>query len=335
MPFASYQLYGLTLQTELALPCQPAPGESRPLVRITAGDPVRFDRFEQLWHFPAFSGWDQYHRTEDGEIFLRWPGLFSFLVSPDGHDVQFHKLADVPTESLVTYLLGQALSFPLLTFGFEPLHATAVNVGDGAIAFVGDCGYGKSTLAAALVARGLQVLTDDLLVLEQQNGQWMAHPGIPRLKLFPSVARRVLGCHSLSVPMNRRTSKLVVPLEHCSCLRAMPLKAVYVLPEPGGAGRSCTSVTIEPLAAAEAFLEVIRAAFNLQVTDRPRLANQFAFAERMAASVPIRRLTYRRSLAALPAVCDAVLADAGASRPSISRIAAAKRSEPRGSSATI
>jgi hypothetical protein len=331
---ASYPLYGLAVETELALPCKPAAAVSRPVVRIAPGDNARFDALERQWSCQASPAWCQFHRTEDGEFYLRWSGLFSFLVSADGHDVQFRPLADVPTESLVTYLLGQVLSFPLLTFGFEPLHATAVVVEDEAIAFVGDCGRGKSTLAAALVARGRPILTDDLLVLEWHQGRWMAHPGIPRLKLFPGVARHVLGRHSPGVPMNKRTSKLVIPLApEKAVTRAVPLKAVYVLPEPGA--RSSAPTGIDPMNGAEAFLEVIRAAFNLQVLDRERLATQFVFAERVAATVPVRRLTYRRSLAALPAVCEAILADAGLVRASPMRTATAKRRGPRISSSTI
>ena len=58
------------------------------------------------------------------------------------------------------------LSFSLLSLGYEPLHATAVVVDGEAVAFLGDCGYGKSTLGAAFLARGFPLLTDDVLALE-------------------------------------------------------------------------------------------------------------------------------------------------------------------------
>ena len=69
-------------------------------------------------------------------------------------------------------------------------------------------------------------------------------------------------------------------------------------------------VRIEAVEGAAAFLEVTRAAFNLQVLDAARLANQFAFAKRIATDIPVRRLTYPRSLSMLAAVCDSILADA-------------------------
>lgn len=305
----SYSLYGLAIHTELSLPCEEAAAPTRPVVRITAADAARFAWLEQRERSAASPVWCEYHRRDDGEIGLRWAEHFSFTISPDGHDVRFLPAAGVAPESLVAYLLGQVLSFPLLAFGFDPLHATAVVVDGEAIAFVGDCGYGKSTLAAAFVARGLPVLSDDLLVLESQRGRWIAHPGIPRLKLFPQAARRLLGARANGVPMNGQTPKLVLPLAlDQAVLQPVPLRALYALSDPQSPAPA--SIGIEPVQGAAAFLEITRAAFNLQVLDAPRLANQFAFAERIAADIPVRRLTYARSLDLLPAVCDAILADA-------------------------
>jgi hypothetical protein len=303
-----YSLYGLAIETELDLPCKPAHDIlTRPLVRLRAADPARLAWLEQRRRSDS-PVWGEYHRTPEGEIGLRWAGLFSFAISSDGHDVYFVPAGDVPADSLFAYLLGQVLSFPLLSFGFEPLHATAVVIDGEAIAFVGDCGYGKSTLAAGFVARGVPVLSDDLLVLEPANGRWLAHPGIPRLKLFPEAARQLLGPETDGVPMNAHTSKLVLPLaDDRAVLQPVPLRAMYALSDPR---EESTSIAIEPVKGAAAFLEVTRAAFNLQVLDAPRLANQFAFAERIAADVPVRRLTYPRSLDRLPAVCDSILADA-------------------------
>jgi len=45
------------------------------------------------------------------------------------------------------------------------------------------------------------------------------------------------------------------------------------------------------------------------IVERPRLTSHFRFATRLAAGVPVRRLTYVRHLSSLPAVVDAVLAD--------------------------
>ena len=333
---ANYRLYGMTLESTIPLPYQCGQNWKAD-VRMRQGEAAQFaSARRELRSAGARKSWFAHQRLANGMRFLRWTASFEFLVSADGHEILFHRINGTTTESLATYLLGHVLSFSLIAFGFEPLHGTVLDINGRAIALLGDCGYGKSTLAAALVARGFRVLTDDLIVLERQDDEWMIHPGPPRLKLFPSVAARVLVHRTKGRAMNRQTAKLVIPLQtHQAVSRAMPLKALYVLPAPGRRADRVGQIRIEPASGSEAFLDVVRAAFNLAVTDKSRLANQFTFAERLIASVPVRRLSYRRSFAALPAVCDAILADVVASDASPLPIAAAKRKAPHGSSATI
>jgi hypothetical protein len=254
-------------------------------------------------------GWFRCLRLDDGTTYLRWSGLFEFLISPDGREILFYRHKNATHESLRVYLLGQVLSFSLLARGIESLHGTVVVVADGAVALVGDCGYGKSTLAAAMLARGCPVLTDDVITMrDAADGCWI-EPGVPRLKLFPSVARRVLPGTRAGTPMNNRTRKLVLPLAGSQVVgRPTRLKAIYVLAAPVRGARG-SRPRIQPLTGRRAFLEVVRAAYNLLVVRGDRLAGQFQFANELVARVPIRRLTYPRKLSQLPAVCDAVLSD--------------------------
>jgi hypothetical protein len=255
---------------------------------------------------------------------MTWPSavatttlLCEFIVSADGGDILCRRLEEAAAESFNVYLLGQVLSFSLVALGFEPLHGTAVVTDGGAAVFLGDCGYGKSTLGAALLARGFPILTDDVVVVEERDGQWTVHSGVPRIKLFPSVQRELLGSDFTGPPMNSATTKLVLPLGSEHTIRGLvPRKALYVLSDPEQSVQSGRSpVTIQSLAGREAFLEVTRAAFNLLVVDPQRNANQFAFATRLSGSVPVRRLTYPRDLSALPAVCTALLEDVASFGP--------------------
>src|SRR5260221_13745531 len=147
----------------------------------------------------------------------------------------------------------------MLAFGEEPLHGTAVVADGRAIGILGDCAVGKSTLAAAFISRGLRLLTDDVLVPEETARGYDVHPGIPRIKLFPSVARRLLGRDD-GQRMNNGTLKQVLPLPKSQIFaRKAPLAALYVLSDerPGG-----SDVSIAPLTTGTALLEVIRHSFN-------------------------------------------------------------------------
>jgi hypothetical protein len=236
-------------------------------------------------------------------------GLFEFLISPDGRRIHYRRLEHGNRESFSVYLLGQVLSFSLLAFGREPLHGTVVAVDGQAVGFVGDCGYGKSTLGAAMLARGYPVLTDDVVALEPDERLWRVHPGVPRIKLFPTIARQILRVGH-GVAMNPETAKLVLPLRSDQTVRkTLTLKAIYVLSDP--AQRACEQAqpTIVQLSPRDAFVEIIRAAFNLIVLERERFATQFEFAASLASAVPVKRLSFPRRLSLLPSVCDTVLDD--------------------------
>ena len=303
-----YRLYGLTLAARLDLPCRRADRRARPDVRLVEGTAREFGRARaQAGRLPR--DWFHCRRLPAGATYVRWSGSFEFLVSADGGVIRYRPLAHATRESLTVYLLGQMLSFSLLARGSDPLHGTVVAVGDGAVAFVGACGYGKSTLGAALLARGCPIVADDLVSLRRRGRRWLVHPGIPRLKLAPRVAAHVLGAGVPSEPMIHRAPKRVIPLSPPEVVaRPLPLRAIYVLATPRRGG----AIAVAPLSSRDAFLEVIRAAFNLVVHDRSRYANQFGFARRLVADVPVRRLTYPRALSRLPALCAAVLADVAA-----------------------
>jgi hypothetical protein len=321
-----YRLYGLIVETHLPLPgidqVRRSSGRrrtaglesdnARPFdVRLCPGESSRFSNARERLQLPSTAkDWFECRRLTDGTTYMRWAGLFEFLVAPEGRTIEYRRLRHATDESLATYLLGQVLSFSLLSFGYDPLHATAVVIGGKAVAFLGDCGYGKSTLGAAFVARGFPILTDDVLALRAQDGGWMAYPGPRRLKLFPSVAHRVLARAS-GRRLNPDTSKLVVRLADREALsRAVPVGTLYALGDPAKRrGRHPAPVRIAPLDGPNAFLEVTRSAFNLLRVDRERLERHFTITSRLVREVPLKRLTYPRSLGSLGAVCDAVLND--------------------------
>ena len=318
---ARYRLYGLTVESSVPLPCPRIAARGRSDVRLCPGRAHRFDATRRSLHLPrAPHDWFECGRLPNGATYLRWQNLFEFLISPNGRTIAYRRLAKATEESLTTYLLGQVLSFTLLSFGCEPLHSTAVVIDGEAVGFLGDCGYGKSTLGAAFVSRGFRLLTDDVLALEKRNGAWAAHAGPPRLKLFPSVAQKVLA-RGVGDRLNDGTSKLVLRLSPKETRdRPVPLRSLYVLGDPPRrAATAPTRVSIVPLSGEEAFLEVIRAAFNLIQVDRARLANQFTIASRLINDIPVRRLVFPRRLRRLGDVCDAVIADVAALRQPQSR----------------
>ena len=105
-----------------------------------------------------------------------------FLVS-GGCDVIVEPLAgDVP--EIAHIVAGSVFSALLHQRGASAFHASAVRTQSGAAMFLGHSGSGKSSLAAAMVDQGLQLLADDLTgIALQQDGRAVALPGAARVRL--------------------------------------------------------------------------------------------------------------------------------------------------------
>jgi hypothetical protein len=308
MIISRYGVYGIRLTSDTALDLPPSRGVPLADVEIRSGTRDFFDQAILGVPLERRADWCWLARLPDQGVYVRWIGVGEYLVSADGHKIVWLRASDAPVESFQVYLLGQALSFALLKLSFEPLHGTAVVVAGGAIAILGDSGFGKSTLAAQFLASGASLLTDDLLLLRSMPEGVLAYPGPSRLKLFPNIAERFFPSASEGPPMNPLTEKQILPMENRH-LDPVLLRAIYVLSAPEDMSQA-SEIRIERLSDRQAFLALGANTFNLLLTDPERLQRQFQDAARWVEKVPIRSLSYPRSLARLPDVQRAVVEDA-------------------------
>ncbi|HEV3220200.1 MAG TPA: hypothetical protein VGZ48_10545 [Candidatus Acidoferrales bacterium] len=305
-----YGVYGITLRSQirLALPEYPCAGLAEIELRMrgpsffseaVSGTPLKSSRFSTY----------QYAHLKNGSSYVRWDDVGEFLVSSDGRLITCGHLNNSPGESFQVYLLGQALSFALVRGGFEPFHATCVVVNGAAVAFLGDSGFGKSSLAAYFLNAGDRLLTDDLLLLQERPEGFLAYPGPPRIKLLPDMANKFLGGVNGGVPMNPQTPKLILPLApERICDSPVFLRAVYELSPPHDM-KDVQTVEFESLTTREAFVELSCNTFNYVILDGDRVHRQFTETARIANAVPMKRLIHPRSLESLPLVREEILED--------------------------
>jgi hypothetical protein len=303
----AYYLYGLCLRSEWPLPYPRTPAPFLADVRLNRGTSSDFADALKEVHAETEQACTFGVPLADGRTYLRWPDAFEFLISADGRTIVARSFRRSSREAFHTYLLGQALSFALVKQGLDPLHATVVLVDGVAVAFLGDSGYGKSSLSAAFVQAGHRLLTDDLLVLSEHGAGFIGYPGPPRIKLFPKMARIVLRSGARGTRISNKTLKLLIPLGARQTVEsAAPLGAAYVISRPGN---DRTHVTIRRLTKRRACLALLRNTFNTSVTDAGRLTRQFSLAAKVAVAVPVSSIAYPRSVRLLPAVKKAILAD--------------------------
>jgi hypothetical protein len=252
--------------------------------------------------------WAQYAALPDGSAYRRWRNLFEFLVTPDARRIYARTLGDVDNEAMLAYLLVDALSFSMVRLGWEPLHATAVLTDRGVVAFLGNSGDGKSTLAALFVQHGCKLVTDDMLVLERDSGRWLVQPGPPRLKLYRDMADHLLGSTPDGIVMNPDTTKLIIPLDSDQCVTgAHALTAVYILGDE--AGRQPDAPVIRRLSQAAAFPRLLAHTAGHYPSDAARLRRQFEFATTLVQEIPMSTLSYRREKSEMVDLKEGVLAD--------------------------
>ena len=301
-----YSLYGLSLRSEIPLTfpeCRPA---APPDVTFTLATSESFaDIRAALSDADMSGGWYRHRVLADGSVFVSVPDYCDFVISSDGRAVACCLEDPASVEWFQTYLLGIVLSFALLKLGHEPLHAAVVVVEGKGIAFLGDSGYGKSTLAASFVREGYRILTDDLLIIREIDGVLYALPGPPRIKLFPQMARSVQPQKRFDEPADPDNEKVILPLErHEMHFAPVPLDAFFILDEPQGTAR----LSIVRLSPRESFLAMLAATFNTRLRTHDRLHRQFAAARKWTARLPVRRICYPRTLAMLDEVRGAILA---------------------------
>ena len=148
-----------------------------------------------------------------------------FTIAPDASRIAWWA-ADPSDPSWVRFMLDTVLWWTSLMRGFHLLHASAVQLEEGAVAVVGPSGAGKSTLAAELLRRGNRLLTDDVLALESSSGTVIAHPGPGLMNLpFASGDPHELGRPIAPFPDQQETW---VALDRVS-YAAAPLTAVFIL----------------------------------------------------------------------------------------------------------
>ena len=256
------------------------------------------------WTLPDGSPWTRFFRVADGYL-LRFPGLADFAVSVDGGSVQAWPVPGIPEDSLRQLYLNQVLPLALSRRDHLVFHASAVEIGTVAAAFMGESGRGKSTLAASFATGGFRFLADDGLVLEMAAGEWHAAPSHPSIRLWDDSHDALIGAAVRAAPPAHFTAKgrFLAGDEMVFCGAARPLARLYLLDELPE-----YTTTIEPIPAKDALIELVRHSFLMDIGERSALAAHFEQLASLANRTPCFRLDYPRQFELLPQVRAAIVA---------------------------
>jgi len=215
-------------------------------------------------------------------------------------------------EDMATYLLGPVLGFVLRRRNLTCLHASGVEIQGHAVCFCGDAGYGKSTTAAALALRGLPVLAEDILALDENGGEFHAVPGYPRVCLWPESVSMLLGRDDVLPQLTPIWEKRYLELDGKRARFSqakLPLGILYLF-APRTDDQNAPRV--EQLSPREGLLELVRNTYMNWVLDREQRAKEFDALCRLVQRVPVRRIVPHSKPEKLAGLCDLILRDASA-----------------------
>ncbi len=173
-------------------------------------------------------------------------------------------------------LLGPALVLALAMQGIWSLHASAVMLQGRLVAFLGESGQGKSTLAGYLASTGWELVADDILPVTWEASGVLAWPRFPQLKL-PAASQPGLHLPE-QIPLDEIF--VLVPIPRSSNPEVLPLS-------PGEAAKALLSHTA-----------------GTRLFTRELLGNHLEFCTRAAGRLRARRLAYPLHREALALVKD-------------------------------
>lgn len=224
-----YDVFGGTLRSEL--PMEELPDSSAAVADWTLrvvdeaaspapeGEPLGSDTVVGETLVRGFRGTDGFRLVFDDT------GRFD--VSSDGSVITWHRPADVVVNAAAADITSRVLALALHAGGVFTLHASAVSIEGGGIAFLAPKLHGKSTLCSALVLAGARALSDDTVPVRLGETPRLS-PGLPRLRLWSDAAARLFGADRDETDVLRK--RLMDRLDEAQIeTRTVPFRAAYVL----------------------------------------------------------------------------------------------------------
>jgi hypothetical protein len=277
---------------------------------------------------------------------LFWPGAGQVEVR-DGKEIVVDVAPQAEERVLRLFLLGPVLSILLQQRGLLVLHASAVSVGGGAVAFLGASGWGKSTTAAALHALGHNLVADDNVAISLQtpasmddevNGGAVVLPAFPQIKLWPDSALALRESADDLPRLHPELDKRAWRAASNFDTTPLPIRRIYVLQGNFGGSEvpatGASAPSIERLRPREACIELVKHTYCTPLVGGPggngMVSSHFAQCAALAQIATVCRLRSRHAtegLAALPRLANLIIKDLESTEPQVVDVESACHSD--------
>lgn len=305
-----HKIFDLCMASNLPLPeLEPCDSKSPDINFLFFDEKQRFDASDIEW----LHHW----KTPDGEAFcscgkmhgafvLRFHGTVDFHISTNQRDITCFPRENVPASTVRHLLIDQVVPRVLGHRGWLVVHGSAVLMAGKAVAFVGESGLGKSTLAAYLHQQGHTILTDDCFRLDDDDPTRISMtPNYPGVRLFDDSSNEFLA-RSPRREVAHYTGKKRIAIGGIEDSMHQPLAAIFFLASP--TDQTSETVEMTPVTGLQRIMHLVRCSFGLYGGADDELRRHFIKQGALANSpIPFLQLSYIRQFDQLPAVRQQIL----------------------------
>lgn len=224
----------------------------------------------------------------------------------EGKTITFERADGVDDGTLRLYILGSCLSFALMMQGIFPLHGSVVNTDHGTAMFMGESGYGKSTIAATFNAKGHQVLSDDVSIVRfDTNNTPLVFPSVRHIKLWDdSIDKLGYDKKNLSKVMSN-WNKWQIGTDKKYNPAPFSLSVIYDL-DPRKDKHLCIS-PIYGIEKLNILLKNIHRPIGIEIFGLEK--EYFYYCNKLAQNVPVKRLSRSTEIFDIDGLYDAISVD--------------------------
>ncbi|MDQ0256590.1 hypothetical protein J2S74_004012 [Evansella vedderi] len=218
-----YTAFGLNVLSEIPLPELSINSLGGQHVDVV----IHYADLKKEWN--SMADGNIYFIVKPDLVMFQIPNLAIFKVE-HGKNISFSPTSKVDEDHIRLYLLGTCMGAILMQRKILPLHGSAIAIDGKAYAIVGDSGAGKSTTASALLARGYQLISDDVIPVSLNEGKVpMVTPAYPQQKLWQESIDE-FGMESRNYrPIIDRETKFAIPVLAQFSKETLPLAGVFEL----------------------------------------------------------------------------------------------------------
>jgi hypothetical protein len=283
----SYFAYGIHIHCDIELPgLLMSEGEADVVLKYGKAQPLEPVRQGVKWCF----------QFKDNDAYFFHHEWGSCRVN-GGREIIGEVCNGKDTTQLALLAQGLGVSVILHQRGYVTLHASCVATSDGAIAFVGKSGSGKSVLAAALHSEGYGLISDDVTVIDPEATTTAVYPGYPQCYLMPDAAEYFGYEKDGFTEANFVGDKIACSLPERFPVQPIALRHVYLL-DYG------PKIKIEPVSSHRAVYELIRNSYWVHLIHDARPSSYFLQCTKICEKTGVYVLSRPRSMQMLPELLD-------------------------------